>query len=60
MLDFSAAKRVDFVNAGRLVHVIEKHKAEGKQVILRGAGEMIIALFAVMGIPRVARIIPRK
>jgi ABC-type transporter Mla MlaB component len=60
MLDFSAAKRVDFVNAGRLMHVIEKHKAEGKQVVLRGAGEMIIALFAVMGIPRVARIIPRK
>jgi ABC-type transporter Mla MlaB component len=60
ILDFSAAKRVDFVNAGRLVHFIEKHKAEGKQVVLRGAGEMIIALFAVMGIPRVARILPRR
>jgi anti-anti-sigma regulatory factor len=60
ILDFSATTRIDFVAAGRLMHVIEKHKADGKQVILRAAGEMIIALFAVMGIPRVARIIPRK
>ena len=39
---------------------LEKLKAEGKQLVIRGAGEMIIALFAVMGIPKVARIIPRK
>jgi anti-anti-sigma regulatory factor len=48
------------VNAGRLLNVLEKLKAEGKQLVIRGAGEMIIALFAVMGIPKVARIIPRK
>jgi anti-anti-sigma regulatory factor len=60
MLDFGAARRIDFVNAGRLLNVLEKLKAEGKPLVIRGAGEMIIALFAVMGIPKVARIIPRK
>jgi anti-anti-sigma regulatory factor len=60
VLDFGTARRVDFVNAGRLLNVLEKLKAEGKPLVIRGAGEMIIALFAVMGIPKVARIIPRK
>ena len=60
VLDFAAARRIDFVNAGRLLNVLEKLKAEGKELVVRGAGEMIIALFAVMGIPKVARIIPRK
>lgn len=60
VLDFSTVRRVDFVNAGRLLNALEKLKAEGKQLVIRGAGEMIIALFAVMGIPKVARIIPRK
>ena len=59
-LDFAAAKRIDFVNAGRLLNVLEKQKAAGKQLVVRGAGEMIIALFAVMGITKIARIIPRK
>lgn len=60
VLDFSTARRVDFVNAGRLLNALEKFRAEGKQLVIRGAGEMIVALFAVMGIPKVARIIPRK
>ena len=60
VLDFATARRIDFVNAGRLLNSLEKLKAEGKSLVIRGAGEMIIALFAVMGIPKVARIIPRK
>jgi len=60
VLDFGTVRRVDFVNAGRLLNALEKLKAEGKQLVIRGAGEMIIALFGVMGIPKVARIIPRK
>jgi anti-anti-sigma regulatory factor len=59
-LDFGAAKRIDFVNAGKLLNVLEKQKAAGKDLVVRGAGEMIIALFAVMGITKIARIIPRK
>jgi ABC-type transporter Mla MlaB component len=59
-LELAATKRIDFVNAGRLLNVLEKQQAEGKELVIRGAGEMIIALFAVMGITRIARIIPRK
>jgi anti-anti-sigma regulatory factor len=59
-LELAATKRIDFVNAGRLLNVLEKSQAEGKQLVIRGAGEMIIALFAVMGITKIARIIPRK
>jgi ABC-type transporter Mla MlaB component len=59
-LELAATKRIDFVNAGRLLNVLEKQQTEGKELVIRGAGEMIIALFAVMGITRIARIIPRK
>jgi ABC-type transporter Mla MlaB component len=59
-LELAATKRIDFVNAGRLLNVLEKQQAEGKELVIRGAGEMIIALFAVMGITRIARVIPRK
>jgi len=59
-LELAATKRIDFVNAGRLLNVLEKQQAEGKELVIRGAGEMVIALFAVMGITKIARIIPRK
>ncbi|MGH8694963.1 MAG: hypothetical protein ACREVS_00630 [Burkholderiales bacterium] len=59
-LELAATKRIDFVNAGRLLNVLEKQQVAGKELVIRGAGEMIIALFAVMGITRIARIIPRK
>jgi ABC-type transporter Mla MlaB component len=59
-IELAATKRIDFVNAGRLLNVLEKQQAEGKELVIRGAGEMIIALFAVMGITRIARVIPRK
>lgn len=60
MVDMKRTRRIDFVNAGRLLNVLEKLKAEGKPIVIRGVGEMIVALFAVMGISKVARIIPRK
>jgi anti-anti-sigma regulatory factor len=59
-LELAATRRIDFVNAGRLLNVLEKQQAEGKQLVIRGAGEMIIALFAVMGITKIAHVIPRK
>jgi ABC-type transporter Mla MlaB component len=59
-LELAAAKRIDFVNAGRLLNLMEKQQADGKEFVIRGAGEMIIALFAVMGITKIARVIPRK
>jgi anti-anti-sigma regulatory factor len=59
-LELAATRRIDFVNAGRLLNVLEKQQAEGKQLVIRGAGEMIIALFAVMGITKIAHVTPRK
>lgn len=60
LIDMKRTRRIDFVNAGRLLNVLEKLKAESKPIVIRGVGEMIVALFAVMGISKVARIIPRK
>jgi len=60
VVDMRATRRIDFVNAGRLLNVLEKLKAEKKPIVIRGVGEMIVALFAVMGISKIARIIPRK
>lgn len=60
VIDMSSTSRIDFVNAGRMLNTLEKLKAEGTPILLRGVREMVVALFAVMGIPRVARIIPRK
>lgn len=60
VVDLTATRRVDFINAGRLLNVVEKLHQDGKPVVIRGAGQMIIALFEVMGIHKLARIIPRK
>jgi anti-anti-sigma regulatory factor len=60
VIDMKGTRRIDFVNAGRLLNVLEKLKAENKPIVIRGVGEMIVALFAVMGISKIARIIPRK
>ena len=60
VVDLSGARRIDFINAGKLLHVVEKAHAAKRPVVLRSAGEMMMALFAVMGIHKLARIIPRK
>ncbi len=60
VVDFSGTRRIDFINAGKLLHVVEKAHAAKHPVVLRSAGEMMMALFAVMGIHKLARIIPRK
>ena len=60
LIDFAHVHRIDFVNAGRLAGIVEKTAQAGKAVVLRSAGEMTIALFAVLNVHRHARIIPRK
>ena len=60
VVDLSGTRRIDFINAGKLLHVVEKAHAAKRPVVLRSAGEMMMALFAVMGIHKLARIIPRK
>ena len=60
LIDMSQARRVDFVTAGLMLKVFSKLQPAGIPVQIRGASELIRALFHVMGIDKVARIIPRR
>lgn len=60
VIDMLRARRVDFVNAGQLLNVLARIKQAGKPIEIRGANEMIVALFAMMGIREFARLVPRK
>jgi anti-anti-sigma regulatory factor len=60
VIDMSRTRRVDFVNAGKLLNILEKLKASDRSIVIRGVGEMIAALLSVMRITKIARIIPRK
>lgn len=59
-VDFSQVPRIDFVSAGTLMNVVVAITAQSKQVTLVGANELIVALFRIMGIADVARIIRKK
>ncbi len=60
VIDMSRTRRVDFVNAGRLLNSLEKFKTRDRSIVIRGVGEMVAALLAVMRITKIARVIPRK
>jgi len=59
-IDISQVRRVDFVTAGLMFKVLSKLSKDGTTIQIRGASELIHALFRIMGIDKVARIIPRK
>jgi ABC-type transporter Mla MlaB component len=56
IIDFSAVPRVDFVSAGQLLNTFSKLHQSGKAVKIRGANELIVALFGVMGVQAVTGI----
>jgi anti-anti-sigma regulatory factor len=60
VIDISQVRRVDFVTAGLIFKVLSKLRKDGTTIQIRGASELIHALFRIMGIDKVARIIPRK
>ena len=60
VIDMSRATRVDLVTAGLMLNVLSKLQEAGTTIQIRGANELIRALFRVMGLSKVARIIPRK
>ena len=60
IIDMSQATRVDLVTAGLMLNVLSKLQEAGTTIQIRGANELIRALFGVTGLSRVARIIPRK
>ena len=60
VIDISQVRRVDFVTAGLMFNVLSKLSKEGTTIQIRGASELIYALFRIMGIEKVARIILRR
>src|SRR5260221_451541 len=56
----SPARRVDIVTAGLMLKVLSALQERGTTVQIRGANELIRALFGLTGLDKVARIIPRK
>jgi anti-anti-sigma regulatory factor len=60
VVDMGQAKRVDFVAAGALLDAITGLRNSGKTVQIRSANELIGALFQVIGISRLARLVKRR
>jgi anti-anti-sigma regulatory factor len=60
VIDMSRATRVDLVTAGLMLKVLSALRESGVTIQIRGANELIRALFDVTGLSKVARIIPRK
>ena len=56
VIDMSTVRRVDFVSAGRLLNEFTKLHRAGANIQIRGANELVAALFGVMGIEQVSRI----
>jgi anti-anti-sigma regulatory factor len=59
-VDISQVRRVDFVTAGLIFNVLSRLSKDGTTIRIRGASELIHALFRIMGIDKVARIIPLR
>jgi len=60
VIDMSRATRVDLATAGVMLNVFSKLREAGTTIQVRGANELIRALFGITGLSKVARIIPRK
>jgi anti-anti-sigma regulatory factor len=60
VIDMSRVPRVDFVSAGLMLNVLSKLKQAGTTIQIRSANELVHALFRVMRMDKIARIIPRK
>lgn len=60
VVDMSGAKRVDPATADLMLNVLSKLRQTGTAIEIRGANELIRALFCIKGLSKLARIIPRK
>jgi ABC-type transporter Mla MlaB component len=60
VIDMSRATRVDIVTAGLMLKVLSALQERGTTIQIRGANELIRALFGLTGLDKIARIIPRK
>lgn len=59
-IDFSRVPRVDFVSCGMLMNELVTLTAQSKQIEIVGANELIVALFRIMGIAEVAKVVRKK
>jgi ABC-type transporter Mla MlaB component len=60
VIDMSRVTRVDPATAGLMLKVLSALQESGNTIQIRGANELIGALFGATGLSKVARIIPRK
>jgi ABC-type transporter Mla MlaB component len=60
VIDMSRTRRVDFVTAGLMFNAMSKLHQAGTTVQIKGPNQLVNALFGVMGIGQVARIVPKK
>ena len=60
VIDMSAVRRADFASAGQLLNVFTKLHRAGSTIQIRGVNELVAALFEVMGVQQVARIIRNR
>jgi anti-anti-sigma regulatory factor len=60
VIDMSRATRVDPATADLMLKVLSALRETGTTIQIRGANELIGALFGLTGLDEVARIIPRK
>jgi ABC-type transporter Mla MlaB component len=59
-IDMAQVPRVDFVSVGSVLNILIELSTAGKKISIRGANEMIQALFGMMGIPQFAAILRKK
>lgn len=60
LIDCAGLKRMDFVAAGMFLNTLTSLQRAGKTVLVRGANQLLCALFGVLGINQVAQIERRK
>lgn len=60
LVDLERTRRVDFVSAGQLLNLLARLKQSGRSIEIRGANQLVLALFTMMGIRELARLVPRK
>jgi anti-anti-sigma regulatory factor len=59
-IDISAVPRVDFASIGTFLNTLIQLNSSGKKVEIKGANEMVSALFSVMGVGQFATIHKNK
>jgi len=60
VLDCARLDRMDFSAAGQLLGVLTPLAGNGQEIELRNVNYLVAALFRVMGIHEIARVLPRK